>query len=160
MHENHKKEQYFFDVGTVQKLADFASKFNNPCCLCAPMLGVELERRGVKTRILDIDERFSHLKGFMKYDLYQPKALNEEFGIIICDPPFKIVSLSQLFNAIRALSGPNQKMWISNLTHRKYDVIGTFAVYGLEETGFYPLYQIPQEPYKIQFFGNISGMEH
>lgn len=154
MHENHKKEQYFFDEKTVKRLADFASNFSNPCCLCAPTLGVELEKRGIKARTLDIDERFSHLKGFKKYDLYRPQALNEEFGIIICDPPFNIVKLSQLFDAIYMLSKPVQKMWISHLTERKFDVMGTFSIYGLYEVGFFPQYQIPQPETRIQFYGN------
>jgi hypothetical protein len=35
-------------------------------------LGVELEKRAVPTRVLDIDARFSHLSGFSKYDIYRP----------------------------------------------------------------------------------------
>jgi hypothetical protein len=154
MHENHKKEQYFFNDETIQKLADFASQFENPCCLCTPTVGVELEKRGIQVTTLDTDERFSNLKGFIKYDLYRPIALDKKFGIILCDPPFNIVKLSQLFTAIRMLSaGFEQPLWISHPEERKYDVMATFFWFKLKETGFFPQYQIPQE--HIQFYGNI-----
>lgn len=155
MIELHKKEQYFFDEDTVKKLADFAGKFQNPCCLCAPTLGVELEKRKIPVTTLDIDLRFSNLKGFVQYDLYKPVALDQKFGIIICDPPFNIVKLSQLFTAIRLLSTDKQPLWISHLARRKYDLMATFLWFKLRETGFFPSYQIPQEPNYIQFYGNV-----
>ena len=68
------------------------------------MLGVELERRGVACATLDVDERFAHLQGFKKFDVYRPTWQAERFGAIFCDPPFWIVSLSQLCAAIRLLA--------------------------------------------------------
>src|SRR5579871_2762930 len=44
--EHHQNEQYFFDEETLSTLADFVETFNRACCLCAPMLGRELHRRG------------------------------------------------------------------------------------------------------------------
>jgi hypothetical protein len=104
MLEQHEREQYFWHNATVTAVADVASRFENPCCLCAPMLGRELEKRAVLARVLDVDERFDDLKGFARYDIYRPVWLGEAFGVIVCDPPFWIVSLSQLFAAIRLLS--------------------------------------------------------
>ena len=104
MQERHESEQYFFTDETTGHLADFAARFPNPCCICAPSVGVELGRRGVRARVLDIDERFATTRGFRHYDLFRPEWLGEEFGIILCDPPFFNVSLSQLFAALRLLS--------------------------------------------------------
>jgi hypothetical protein len=104
MYERHENEQYFFDGPTLETLAEVVAGFANPCCLCAPLLGRELERRGGAVRTLDIDMRFTHLKGFVPYDIYRPHWLGEAFGLIVCDPPFFNVSLSQLFAALRLLS--------------------------------------------------------
>src|SRR5437868_1962621 len=103
MEERHEREQYFFDAATVRVLADFVGSFERPCCLCAPTIGRELHRRGRAVRVLDVDERFSDLSGFLAWDLYRPRHLDEEFDLVLCDPPFFNVSLSQLFSAVRVL---------------------------------------------------------
>src|SRR5262245_52487961 len=129
MYEKHENEQYFFDAPTLLYLADFVAGFERPCCVCAPLLGQELERRGVAVRTLDIDERFAALRGFRRYDIYRPEWLGEEFDLIVCDPPFFGVSLSQLFRALRLLARNDyaQPMLISYLTRRTANVLGTFA---------------------------------
>ena len=58
MYERQEIEQYFFDQPTLDHLAAFAARFSNPCCLCTPSLGEELEKRGVRATTLDLDERF------------------------------------------------------------------------------------------------------
>lgn len=157
MEEFHKKEQYFFDNQTIHFLAHFLSQYERPCCLCAPSLGVELEKRGRNVTTLDIDERFSNLKGFTKYDLYRPEPLDIEFDIILCDPPFNIVSLSQLFKVLKVLStGYDQEMVVSHLKRRSNDVVATFAPFNLQPTNYHPQYQIPQHPTNVEFFGNVS----
>jgi hypothetical protein len=159
MYELHENEQYFFDGPTLAFLGDFVARFANPCCLCAPLLGRELEARGVSVRTLDIDERFAGLRGFRRYDLYRPEWLGEEFGLIICDPPFYNVSLSQLFRAIRLLSRHNygQPLLVSYLVRRAANVTGTFARFGLQPTGYRPGYQTVQksERNEVEFFGNV-----
>src|SRR3954470_9164171 len=107
MHEKQEIEQYFFDEPTLAHLAAFAARFENPCCLCTPSLGQELERRNIHARSLDIDERFSVLPGFRLYDLSKPERLDEKFGLIICDPPFLNVSLDELLRAVTVLSMNN-----------------------------------------------------
>jgi hypothetical protein len=159
VYELHENEQYFFDKPTLAYLADFVSQFENPCCLCAPLLGQELERRGAQVRTLDIDERFSSLRGFRKYDIYRPEWLGEEFGLILCDPPFYNVSLSQLFAAIRMLSRNDftQPLLVSYLARRASNVIGTFARFGLQPTGYRPGYQTVRKLQRndVEFFGNV-----
>jgi hypothetical protein len=159
MYELHENEQYFFDKPTLAYLADFVSGFPYPCCLCAPLLGRELESRGVPVRTLDIDERFAGLNGFRKYDIYRPEWLGEEFGLILCDPPLFNVSLSQLFTAIRLLSLYNydQPLLVSYLVRRSSNIIGTFARFNLQPTGYRPGYQTVQKAERndIEFFANV-----
>ena len=164
MQELHEKEQYFFTDETTGRLADFAAHFPNPCCICAPSVGVELGRRGVRARVLDIDERFAATPGFRHYDLFRPEWLGEEFGLILCDPPFFNVSLSQLFAALRLL-GRNryeQPLLISYLGRRSASIVGTFARFGLTATGYSPRYKTVQALARneIEFFGNLSPSLH
>ena len=160
MLEQHQREQYFWDEATILAVADVAARFDHPCALCAPLLGVELEKRAISTRILDIDERFAGLKGFQNYDIYRPIWLGEGFGVIICDPPFWIVSLSQLFSAIRLLSRYEyaQPLAICYPTRRGANLCGTFARFGLQPTGFFPRYLTVQatERNEIEFFANFA----
>lgn len=164
MYERHENEQYFFDKPTLAHLADFVAQFENPCCICAPLLGKELENRGINVRVLDIDERFASLKGFRKYDIYKPEWSGEQFGLILCDPPFFGVSLSQLFTALRLLSLNNyeQPLLVSYLSRRASSILGTFASFGLEPTGYFPGYQTLQkvERNEIEFFGNLGPELH
>ncbi len=88
MDELHQNEQYFFDQPTLDHLASFGQQFSNPCCLCAPLLGQPLVERGCQVTILDIDRRFASLPGFQHYDIFSPIWLEEEFDLIVCDPPF------------------------------------------------------------------------
>src|SRR5689334_2564510 len=81
--EHHHREQYFFDEKTLRELADFVGSFERPCCLCAPMLGRELHRRGRAVRVLDVDRRFADLSGFVEWDLYRPRHLDEEFDLVL-----------------------------------------------------------------------------
>ncbi|MBW3637159.1 MAG: protein-lysine N-methyltransferase, partial [Armatimonadetes bacterium] len=142
MLEQHPLEQYFWDEATINQVADAAARFPNPCCLCAPMVGRELEKRGLETRVLDVDERFFDVAGFRRFDLYRPEWLGETFGVIVCDPPFWIVSLSQLFAAIRLLARHDyaQPLAICYPTRRGANLTGTFARFGLAPTGFLPKY--------------------
>lgn len=163
MYELHGNEQYFFDDATVQVLADFviANNFVLPCCLCCPLLGRELVNCGLETRILDCDERFADVQGFVPYDLYRPAWTGEKYGVIICDPPFFKVSLSQLFRAIRVLARHDfaQPLMIFYLSRRATNVMGTFARFNLQATGWQPRYQTVQrvERNQIEAFSNTTS---
>lgn len=135
MHEDHSKEQYFFDTPTVVRLAAFVHQFERPLLVGCPMVAQHAwEEDGDVVPVLDVDERFSDLPGFLKWDIYRPQALGavfrgEEWGakghihtvtgvdiktrgmapfvpdLILIDPPFYKVRADQLFNAVRILTG-------------------------------------------------------
>ncbi|MEI2607483.1 MAG: hypothetical protein V9G20_02505 [Candidatus Promineifilaceae bacterium] len=159
MYERHQHEQYFFNQATITHLADFGQEFTHPCCLCTPMVGRELVRRRVKVTILDNDERFADLPSFQKYDLYRSVWLGQNFDLILCDPPFFNVSLAQLFQAIRLLSryDTNQPLLICYLKRREANLLGTFAAFNLQPTGYNPGYLTVQmvERNEIEFYSNL-----
>jgi hypothetical protein len=160
MHENHAIEQYFWDEPTLDWLAQLVEGLSSsPCCLCAPMLGKKLIERGGSPAILDIDERFSDLPGFQKYNIYRPHWIEESYDLIICDPPFWNVRLSQLFTAIRKLAhfDYQQKMLVSYPTRRGSALQAVFWSFGLEPTGIQPKYVTVQDKdyNQIEFLGNI-----
>lgn len=160
MEERHENEQYFFTPRTVADVCDALDGFERSCVLCAPMVGGELERRGREVATLDVDERFASLKSFRKWDLYRPERIETKFDVIFCDPPFFNASLSQLFKALRMLAHFDfgQKLALSYLKRREDAVLGTFAPFGLEPTGFCPAYQTVQkcERNDIEVYANFG----
>src|SRR4051794_19682225 len=62
MYEQHQAEQYFFDNATIETLANWVAGFENPCCLCTPMIGKRLESLGVNVTTLDSDDRLPRSK--------------------------------------------------------------------------------------------------
>ena len=124
------------------------------------MVGRELAKRQVRARVLDIDERFSDVAGFVRYDIYRPLWLGEHFGVIVCDPPFWKVSLSQLFGAVRLLAKHDftQPLAICYPTRRSANLMGAFARFGLQPSGFSPKYRTVQdtERNQIEFFANFD----
>ncbi len=160
MRERQEIEQYFFSEETLDDLADLASRFPNPCCLCTPSLGEWLERRGVAATTLDLDDRFTHLRGFRPYDLSNPEPLGERFGIIICDPPFLTISLPQLLSVIEVLSAGDytQPLLINNLSSRAPQITRIFAPFGLQPTGYRPGYRTIQNVgrNRMELYGNVG----
>ncbi len=160
MDERHANEQYFFDKSTLSHLTTFLSQWDSPCCLCAPLLGQALTEAGQNVAVLDIDERFESLPGYRRFDIARPEWLGEAFDIIVCDPTFFNLSLSQLFAAVRMISRNDfrQPLLISYLARRSSAITGTFDPFGLKPTGWFPSYQTVQkcERNDIEFFGNLK----
>ncbi len=158
--ERHEREQYFFDARTLDELAGFVAGFERPCLLCAPMVGRELHRRGRNVRVLDVDRRFADLPGFVEWDLYRPRHLDGPFDLVLCDPPFFNVSLSQLFTAVRLLChfDLTGNVMISYPVRRRGALLGTFAPFNLAPTGYRPGYLTVQrcEKNDIEFYANFD----
>lgn len=138
--ERHEREQYFFDAGTVREWAAVASRFENPCLLCAPTVGAELQGRAA---ILDTDERFVVYPGFRRWDLNAPTYLPTRFGVILCDPPFFAISLGRLAAAIDLLSAydPAQPLALTYLKRREQPLLRALARYNLHPTDSRPRYR-------------------
>lgn len=145
-------------------LTSFLYHFEKIAVLSAPMLGSALADAGRQVTVLDIDDRFSDVPGFLHWNIYKPQWIPETFDIIICDPPFFNVSLSQLFRAIRMLAHNNfnQPLLIAYLHRRKDAVTGSFSPFKLVPTGYYPSYVTVQKTEKneIEFFGNLGEEVH
>lgn len=160
MYELHEHEQYFFDKATITQLTTFLSQFESICTLCAPMIGKALNDLKKDVTILDIDDRFSTEKGYLNWNIYKPAWINKTFDIIFCDPPFFNVSLSQLFKAIRTLSHNNfdQNLMLSYLSRRSEAITGSFHLFHLQPTGYFPTYVTVQkiERNQIEIFSNID----
>ena len=142
MDEKHEQDQYFFDRDTLEHLAGFLGSFPRVCLLCAPMLGRVMSAQRGGVTVLDIDERFCQVQGFRYWNIYRPEAVQEDFDLVVCDPPFHKVSLSQLFRAIRVLTRfrADHRLLVSYLWRRQHAVVGTFRTYALEPTGYFPAY--------------------
>ena len=150
MHENHQRQQYFFSPPTVQVLAEIVASKAHPCCLCVPTVAEALQARGRTVRLLELDARFSALPGFVAWDLYQPRRLSETFDLILCDPPFQRVRLSQLFEALRVLCQGHLDTPIAlcHLATRAEDIQGALGAFGLAPTeleiGYVSVRPIPE----------------
>lgn len=158
VHEDHASEQYFFDPPTVAHLADRLEGYLKPCCLCAPLVAAELERRGRDVLLLERDLRFATLRGFRAWDLYRPVPLRERPGAVLVDPPFTKVSLSQLFTALRVVTGePTVPLFVCHLADRADDVVGALAPFGLRATPFEPGYVSvrPLPEHRVLLYTNV-----
>lgn len=158
--ERHEREQYFFDDATIVAVAEMLAPMGRVCVLCAPMVGAVLEKRGCGPIVLDVDERFSHLRGFRRWDLHRPTHVNERFDVVFVDPPFFNLSLSQMFTAVRLLAQFDftQRLAITYLARRKDAILDSFAMFQLRPTGFQPTYQTVDtaERNEIELFANFE----
>ena len=163
MDEHHQNEQYFFDIPSIEHLHDFVSRYQSPCCLCAPTLGRSLAEAGVEVTVLDIDRRFKDVPGFQFFDMEHPKWLDQRFDLIISDPPFFNVSLRQMVSAFSLLAHHDfeQKILVSYLSRRARAIEHAFKKFGIKATDYRPGYQTVRKIEKndIQFFGNLSKEE-
>lgn len=160
MYEIHANEQYFFADETVKALSDLLTRYENPCALCAPSVGRVVAAQKHPVTVLDIDERFEEVAGFHHYNLARPEHLDGRFDLILCDPPFFNISLSQLFTALRLLShfDLSQRLMVSYLTRRADAVESVFAPFNLRRTAHHPAYQTVRkcERNDIVFFTNFD----
>ena len=138
---NYALSQYFFTSECVDFLIDNLDKFKNPCCVGTPRLAKGWLDRGRIVRLLDIDNRFSSLPGFICYDISKPKVLDEKFDVIIMDPTFKFGD-DVLLKAVNILSHNDysQKLLLIHATSNTTSILKKFKEYNLRPTGYYPKY--------------------
>ena len=81
------------------------------CLICCPSLAKAFyEQLGYTITCLDIDKRFENLPGFKYWDIQDPFYFENQFEIILFDPPFFYITLEQMSKAISVISGPNTNM--------------------------------------------------
>jgi hypothetical protein len=132
--EKREYDQFFFSEECLKKLVGVVSNFNNPCALCVPTLGYELEKQGKQCRTLDIDARFSWLKGFKYYDMHLPTDFNEEYDLLLCDPPFKL-DVQQIFEAVNKLKREGTTIIVSWYQSRLDQFLQAFSVLHIKPVG-------------------------
>ena len=138
---DYELSQYFFTKECVDYLIDSLDKFNNPCCVGTPRLAKGWFDRGRNVRLLDIDERFSFLPGFIYFDITKPKVLDEKFDIIIMDPTFNWGD-DVLLKTVNILShnDNSQKLLLIHRLSNSTSILEKFKEYNLKPTGYYPEY--------------------
>ena len=136
MQERHDREQYFFDEATLATLAELLEPYRRPCLVCCPRLGERLHAGGRPAAVLDVDERFAHLPGFVRWDLHAPRPLAEPCDAIVCDPPFFGVPLRTLDRSLKLLAGYDVRtpLAVGYLRRRRRVLLRAFASWGLVET--------------------------
>lgn len=146
MNELHENEQYFF---TSEFENDFVNLIVNHyygskiCCVCCPMIGTRLADIGINVTILDIDTRFSNYSQFKYYDITNPQYLDDEFDLIICDPPFFNVSFSKLNKALKSLThyDTNVSVILTYLLRRETKFLTNLSEFGLHRMNIRPQYK-------------------
>ena len=116
------------------------------CLICAPSLSKAFyDQLGYVVTCLDIDRRFEDLPGFCYFDLQKPdecqdpRVLQNEFEIIIFDPPFFYITLDQMSSALKVVSKystNHAKMTIgmSFMVRDETQVKQSFSQFKLERT--------------------------
>lgn len=154
LQEKHELEQYWFAPSTLADLSALIGDSKFPCFLCAPMAATMFASKE-SIRVLDIDERFAYLPGFLKWNVYRPQTLGEQYGVLIVDPPFTKVNLGQLYSAVNVLceKDTSRKIVIAYPVRREAAILATFAPFNLKPTGIFPKYVTVNTP--IQFYANF-----
>lgn len=136
--ERYDLEQYFWTEDTVNRLLKSLEFMDNCCCLTTPSLGEGFFRIGREEVVLDIDTRFDYLPKFRYFDIRAPVAQEEDFRIIILDPPFFYLSMEQIYNSVLAITKGNfdTKILIGFLKREEKTLLTTFKKFNLRETNF------------------------
>ena len=142
IHESKRKwEQFFWTKKTVQQLAD-SIRYNfeqKTCFLTTPSLAHHFSvNEGRDEALLDIDRRFSYLPSFTYFDLQNPLGVDQEFRLLILDPPFFLIPVEQIRAAVDLLTGGDfsTKIVIAWLLRAEKSLRVAFEPYNLVPTAF------------------------
>lgn len=158
--EKRHLEQYFWTTDTVNTLMNACQYITSTCCLTTPSLAHAFYENGKNEKLLDIDERFKYLPRFEKYDIKNPHKIQEEFNIIVIDPPFFNITTQELFEATNVITNNNfsTNIVIAYLVRFEYALLETFKDYGISETTLVPEYaHIKSNKWKnFKIYSNID----
>ena len=160
--ERHDLEQYFWSEKTVQGLQQALSYQTDVCCLTTPSLAHAWHVDGRDEVLLDIDERFRYLPRFRRFDLREPEAPrpDEDFGMIVIDPPFFYIPMQQIRNAVLTVSRGRTDipLLIGFLVREEAHLLEVFSHFGLQKTKF-PLEYATVKPNKWANYALYSNID-
>jgi hypothetical protein len=159
--ENKDIEQYFFTENVLSSLVDALTYEDDILCLCTPAVADAFYR--LKNRVvhcLDIDDRFSYLPGFVKYDILNPTEIELTPKVIIVDPPFFKMNLIDLYKCIDFLTKGDKttKVLFAFVSREEKSLFHAFKTYNLKATKFKLEYQ-SVDPTKWSNYGLYSNYE-
>ena len=138
--ERHAFEQFFWTRKTVDELMK-ACKYvyeEKTCCMTTPSMAHAWHEVGREEVLLDIDKRFSYLPKFKYYDCRKPEALEDDFRLLILDPPFFILPIPVFREAVDVITKKNYdtKILLGFLKRGEKELRKEFELYNLVPTNF------------------------
>lgn len=137
--ERHDLEQYFWTEETVKRLMNALDDFYEQCCcLTTPSLAHAWHLEGREEVLLDIDTRFDYLPKFKYYDITHPYEIEDQFRIVVFDPPFFYIPMDKIFEAVcKIVHGNfNSKIMIGFLKREEKELMKYFHVFKIKPTKF------------------------
>ena len=164
MKEEKRFEQFFFDTDTIARIMSLAGHFTRPLFLCMPSLAERYEKSGLLCHLYDRDRRFSFLKSYHYFDLFEPYFVEHEFDAIFLDPPFSNINLAQLSHAVNTLNGFQQtrNVFICHVSEKGRALISAFTGYSMCRFPGHLTYRSvkPGTQRKIFLFGPESFLKY
>lgn len=157
-------EQYFFSENVLNAMVETFQYETNILCLCTPSVADAFWcSKNKEVFCLDLDDRFSYLPKYIKYDVSNPKKIDDNFApdIIIVDPPFFKMSLLSLYNCIELLTAGNKKTKIvfCYVIREEKSLLNIFKEYQLKLTKF-PLEYKAVDKSKWSNYGIYTNFEN
>ena len=138
--ENHAYEQFFWTSNMVDNLKKSLDMVyvSETCGLMTPSLIHSMEEDDRHETLLDIDKRFNYLPKFTFYDVTNPHTLDEKFKLLVIDPPFFIIPIEKIANAVDVLTNKcyETKILIAFLKRAEQRLRKAFINYKLYPTTF------------------------
>jgi len=162
INENHKYEQFFWTKNVVDNIINSIgyNYIEEICCFTTPSIAHQLHQDGRNEVLLDIDTRFNYLPKFKYYNAYDPVQLDENFKLLIIDPPFFAVPIEIIRDAVDTITNKNYntKIIIAYIKRNENSLRSAFQNYKLFPTNF-PLEYVTIKPNKWSNFVLYSNVD-
>ena len=143
-------EQYFFTENVISNIVEALDYEDNIICLGTPAVAngfYQLKNKNVLC--LDIDDRFSYLPGYRKFDILNPDVSLIDYppNVLIIDPPFFKLNLVDLYNCVEVITKGNKKTKIlfAFVQREERALLSIFKAYNLQLTKFKLEYKYVEE---------------
>lgn len=125
-----------------------------------PSLAHAWNETGRDEKLLDIDTRFDYLPDFTYYDVRDPCDVDGDFRLIILDPPFFVIPIETIRDAVDKLTNHDYttKIMMAFLLRGEQRMRRAFREYNLVPTHF-PLQYASIKPNKWSNFVLYSNIE-